>query len=316
VFKDLENVSSAPTYLPSCENTDNRNENFCYVNQGAAGRRILVVGDSHAGHLYPWFLKNSKVNTTFFVKSGCPFIDGFERVGMELGCRIFFNKAIELVNSGAYDTVIVSQNWSWYSKASAAICSYEKGQCVPLRSSLNPMSSLEKTRSTFLGFLGKNVNVVVLNSTPHFQFNVPNRIARNLFWHGNEKNLYDSQNFLEENRDWDALFFQLEKNSRFHLVTLRPELCHGVDCKIFDDVNKISVFKDNSHLNPAWVEKHADVFLPYVQYDMDSRTRNPPTPGSTVWDATSSGVDSSRATICSLETHRRRPLACLLGHVE
>jgi peptidoglycan/LPS O-acetylase OafA/YrhL len=265
VFKNLEDVSISHTYRASCENNDGTNKHFCHINQGASGQKILVVGDSHAGHLYPWFLKNSSVSTTFFVKSGCPFIDGFERAGMELGCRAFFNKAVDLIKSGAYDTVIVSQNWSWYSKASASICTYENGQCVPLRYSRNPMSAQEKTRSTLLGFLSKNINVVVLNATPHFEFNVPNRIARNMFWYGKEQNSYDSAGFFAENSDWDTLFAELEENPHFHVLSLRSEICKDSSCKIFDEANGIAIFKDKSHLNPAWVEKHGNVFLPYVR---------------------------------------------------
>jgi len=264
VFNELEIASATHTYRESCENKDNRNDRFCYVNHSAQGRKVLVVGDSHAGHLLPWFLKNSSVNTTFFVKSGCPFVAGFERVGADRGCRKFFSKAVALINTGAYDTVIVSQNWSWYSKTAADICYYENGRCVPLRSSSNPMLSLEKTRSTLQGFLNENINVVVLDSVPHFQFNVPNRIARDLFWHGAEKNAYNVDDFFRENGDWDKLFAQLETNPRFHLVSLRSKLCKEKDCAIFDAVNKISVYKDTGHLNPAWVEKNADVFLPYV----------------------------------------------------
>lgn len=264
VFKDLELVSTSHTYLESCENHGNRNENFCYVNQGAIGRKILVLGDSHAGHLFPWFTKNSRVNTTFFVKSGCPFIEGFERVGVDRGCRKFFQKAVELVNSGVYDTVIISQNWSWFSKTASDICSFDNGRCVPLSSSSNPMLSLEKTRSTLSGFLSKNINVVVLDSTPYYQFNVPNRIARNIFWFGKEKNLYNVDYFYIQNKDWDNLFATLEKETRFHVVSLRPKLCTKNSCMIFDEINEISAYKDTSHLNPAWIEKNADVFFPYV----------------------------------------------------
>jgi peptidoglycan/LPS O-acetylase OafA/YrhL len=264
MYKDLELLSASHTYRESCENHDNRNKNFCYVNRGASGRKILIVGDSHAGHLFPWFTKNSKVNTTFFIKSGCPFIEGFERVGVDHGCRIFFKKAFDLIKSGGYDTVIISQNWSWFSKNANDICSYDDGRCIPLRSSRNPMLSLEKTRSTLSDFLNNNINVVVLDATPYYHFNVPNRIARDFFWHGKEKKLYNVDYFFSENQDWDDLFEKLSSNTRFHVVSLRPKLCTENNCAIFDELNGISVYKDTSHLNPVWIEKNADVFLPYV----------------------------------------------------
>jgi peptidoglycan/LPS O-acetylase OafA/YrhL len=270
IYKGLELLSASHTYRESCENHDNRNENFCYVNRGAPGRKILIVGDSHAGHLFPWFTKNSKINTTFFIKSGCPFIEGFERVGADHGCRIFFNKAFDLIKSGGYDTVIISQNWSWFSKTANDICSYDNGRCIPLRSSRNPMLSLEKTRSTLSNLLNNNINVVVLDATPYYHFNVPNRIARDFFWHGEEKKLYNVEYFFSENQDWDDLFKTLSSNPHFHIVSLRPKLCTKNNCAIFDELNGISVYKDTSHLNPKWIEKNADVFLPYVSLHKNS----------------------------------------------
>ena len=72
LFDQVRSAARAHGYPPECENPGPVNDRVCQLNAGAGGERVLVLGDSHAGHLYPWYTRHSRLDTTFYVKSGCP----------------------------------------------------------------------------------------------------------------------------------------------------------------------------------------------------------------------------------------------------
>jgi len=265
LFENIATAESSHTYDVECENEGTSNDKFCLINPKLEGKKVLVLGDSHAGHLYPWFLKNSKVNTTFYVKSGCPLIIGFERVGRQSACREYSERAFALAESGEYKTVIISQNWTGFSSNSAGICSFENNQCVPLKQSSNPSLSVENTRDSIVKVLNKNVNVAVFDATPWIPVSAPKKIARDVFWSGKIKNSFDLKRFFTESIEYDQLFNQLKSYSNFNLLSLRSKLCQQENCFIYDAKINAPIFKDHDHFNPAWIIGNGDVFSPFVK---------------------------------------------------
>jgi len=263
LYRAIAAATGLHTYEPTCENSGAIRNRFCRLNQNLPGDKILVLGDSHAGHLYPWFVRHSQRDTTFYVKSGCPVIPGFERIGLDNHCREYTEEAFRLAASGTYQTVIVSQNWSYFSAQAAGICSVENGQCVAPRTSARPMLTVERTRAALQGLLDAGVRVVVVDATPSFSFNVPKHIARSLFWHASIDARFPSPN-LANNVDFDRLFADLARQPRFALVSLRNDLCQASQCTIFDAHLRIPVFVDKSHLNPRWIEQNGQQFLPFA----------------------------------------------------
>ena len=263
-YKKLATAEQRLTQKRDCINGATTSNRTCLINPNVNGKKVLVLGDSHAAHLFPWFSKNSKANTTFYVKTGCPLIAGFERVKENRKCRKYSKHAFELANSGAYHIVLISQNWTMFTERSSDICFYEGGRCVPLKISSNPQLVIERVNASIKKMLKNNTHVVVLDATPSFPFRVPKAIARDLFWYGKLKTSWNSKWFFEANAEYDQLFKRLESYSNFDLISLRPKLCQMEDCFIYDGKSNVPIYIDNDHFNPEWLIENGDIFLPYA----------------------------------------------------
>ncbi|OFA05941.1 O-acetyltransferase OatA [Duganella phyllosphaerae] len=264
VFQATTAASRAATYPEQCENRMADNSRFCHLNQGSTGNKVLVLGDSHAGHLYSWFAAHSKSDTTFYVKSGCPVIPGFELKGQDRSCRAYTKAAFALAASGAYRTVILSQNWTGFSPTATGICTVENGRCLSPAEAGDTQLPVTRTRAALQNLLDKHIRVVVADATPQFSFNVPKTIARQYYWHHKLVTRAPSPELLEKNREFDQLFAQLGRDPNFALVSLRKDLCQGVACRVYDDRNRMPVFIDKDHFNPAWIALHGERFAPFV----------------------------------------------------
>lgn len=87
-------------------------------------------------------------------------------------------------------------------------------------------------------------------------------MARRLYWFGKLDNSYDASAFFAENREYDALFAELQTHSRFMLLSLRPQLCRNERCAIYEERTMTPVFKDSDHFNPQWLANHGEIFAP------------------------------------------------------
>lgn len=261
-FQGLRQAELSSTYNAACENTGRSRDNFCFINQDQPGKKILVMGDSHAGHLYSWFVEHGKVNTTFYVKSGCPLIEGYERVGADKDCRGFSQRAFALAASGAYQAVIISQNWTKFTPRANGICAMQGSRCVPVNEQADPGAVLQSARQSIQRLLDKKIQVAVLDSTPGSMTNAPKKLERDFFWHGKIAVRLESDWFFQENREYDGLFRQLQANPQFTLLSLRPELCEAHRCLVYDTAAKVSIFKDENHFNPVWISGNGGIFAP------------------------------------------------------
>lgn len=260
MYRELAAAVDSTTYRTTCENSGRSNDQFCRLNPTAVGPKVLVIGDSHAGHLFSWFERHAVANTTFYVKSGCPLIPGFERVGSDRNCRDFTEKALALAKSGQYQTVLVSQNWTGFTPRSDQICVYQEGRCVPLNRTDNPTLVLQRVQTMLEDVMDHHVQVAVLDSTPYFMFNVPRTMTRRLYWSGELPATYDVSRFFAENREYDALFAALTARPEFSLLSLRPKLCEDQRCAIYEPQTMQSIYKDADHLNPEWIADHGQIF--------------------------------------------------------
>lgn len=260
LYRNLAAANDSIMYRKSCENSGLGSNLFCLLNQHAGGGKILVIGDSHAGHLFAWFERHATANVTFYVKLGCPLIPGFERVGADRNCREFTDKAYALAKSGKYQTVLISQNWTGFTPRSEQICIYQGATCVPLSRTANPEQVLQRVKGALDDLMDHHVQVVVLDATPYFLFNVPRTIARRLYWFGGLPASYDASGFFAENREYDALFAALKARPEFTLLSLRPQLCQQQRCAIYDAAGMQSIYKDADHFNPEWMAEHGQIF--------------------------------------------------------
>ncbi|MYN42060.1 acyltransferase family protein [Duganella sp. FT109W] len=261
----LQAADTSITLDPACSNTDSINADlFCYINKNAQGDKILVIGDSHAGHLYSWFQSHSRVNTTFFVKPGCPMIIGFERPGKYHNCHGYAEKAYQLAASGVYKTVIISQNWTGYTRQSSELCRYAGNRCTPLPAVQNALLPEQQMKQTLEAILARGVTVALVDSTPSFTFNVPRKLWRDQYWFGKPAYEFPVGDFFEKNKDYDQLFSDLTRYPQFHLLSFRPQICQEKRCRIYDADSKMAIFKDYDHFNPEWMRKNGQIFLPFT----------------------------------------------------
>jgi peptidoglycan/LPS O-acetylase OafA/YrhL len=259
-FLNIEAAENSSTYPDRCENKDLGNDKFCLINESVPGKKLLVIGDSHAGHLYPWFAAHSTLNTTFFVKSGCPVIPGFERVGPARGCADFSAKAFARAGSGEFDSVIISMNWAGFTKLAEGICWRDAKGCVPPTALANPSLPLDQVRAAIQTLLDKGVKVSVVDGTPWFMTSAPRQIARDLFWSNHSDYSIPLQSMLDQTRDYDAMFQTLQQRPGFTVLSLRPALCPQGKCVAYDATANVPIYKDRDHINPFWIVGHGDVF--------------------------------------------------------
>ena len=176
-----------------------------------------------------------------------------------------------MAGSGRYATVVVSMNWSGLSAHASGICSDQDGACVTPVRSRDPRLPLTRTRQVLQSLLDRNVNVVVLDATPAFPFNVPNRVARHTFWYGAVDERAQAHRLLLDNAGYDDLFAALASQPRFSLVSLRRRLCRAEQCLIYDKKLGLPLYTDHDHFNPAWLSlQDADFLAPAAA--------RPPTP--------------------------------------
>ena len=264
VAKNIALAEASESSRPECRNVGAVNDKICVINP-AVEKKILVIGDSVADHLYPWFAGHSKVNTTFYVKPGCPVIAGFERSGPDRHCREFSERAFRMAASGDYQTVIISQNWAGFSSSSGGICTFNGGRCVPLNQSADPLAAVKQTESTIRSLLDRNVQVAVLDATPSFRTRVPKKIERDFFWHGKTDEPISAKTaMIADSADYDNMFKAFAGNPNFTLLSLQEKLCPAHGCKIYDEQMKMPIFRDQNHFNPPWIEKNGDVFTAFV----------------------------------------------------
>jgi peptidoglycan/LPS O-acetylase OafA/YrhL len=259
-YLNIQAAEESTTYPERCENTDRRNDKVCLINETIPGKKVLVIGDSHAGHLYAWFAAHSKLNTVFYVKSGCPVIIGFERVGPVRGCADFSAKAFAKAGSGEFDSVIISMNWAGFTKEATGICWRGPDGCVPPVALSNPSLPLDQVRASIETLLDKGVKVSVVDSTPWFPVSSPRQAARDLFWFGRSVYAVTLQSIVNQSRDFDAMFLQLQQRPDFSLLSLRPVLCPQGKCAAYDPLADLPIYKDRDHINPLWIVNHGDIF--------------------------------------------------------
>lgn len=258
--KNIELAQTNQSSQPQCRNGGLINDRTCVIHPGA-GKKILVIGDSVADHLYPWFAAHTGVNTTFFVKPGCPVILGFERAGTDRHCREFSERAFKMAASGDYQTVIISQNWAGFSSKSSDICIFQGGKCVSLNASADPLAGVKQTKSSIQVLLDKSVQVAVVESTPFFSFIVPKQVERNIFWRGKPGESVAAKTvMIADSADYDSMFKTFAGNPHFEVLSLRKTLCPGQACVIYDAQLKAPIYKDRNHFNPVWIEKNGGVF--------------------------------------------------------
>jgi peptidoglycan/LPS O-acetylase OafA/YrhL len=229
-------------------------------------RTVLVIGDSFAEHLYPWFKDHSVVAVDFLTVAGCPPVPHFDRVQPGFHCMDYAQLAWAQALLPRYDTIVISGNWSMVGGVGPRYCHEDAaGGCKMVVGDERRDLVLAELRAALRTLLDAGKTVVVLDVAPIAYVSVPQRIERELYWFGTPRFKNSLASVIAENAWIDPLFASFRGVPGFHLVSLRPTLCHASDCDVYDAQLKRAIYIDDRHFDPVWMAAHGGVFTPFVQ---------------------------------------------------
>lgn len=260
-----------PLYFPDeCSNFKKPASDLkvCTVNKRLPAR-TLVIGDSHADHLYAWFVKHSAESVDFLTAAECPPVPHFERTQPGYACKDIANVAWGKVMSSSYDTVIVSARWSTVGLAGAPYCHQVAGKgCVfPASVEAKQALVLAELQAVVAAALKAGKTVAVVDGSPESRFSVPERLAREQFWYGSPRLSVPVATLLTQTAWLEPLFDAFRGTPGFHRVSLRGNLCDATRCRVFDEALQRPIFIDESHFDPVWIAQQAELFTPFVRKD-------------------------------------------------
>ncbi len=253
-----------PLYFPdACSNYKKpvSELKICPVRKAGAAR-VLVIGDSHAEHLYAWFVKNSPVSVDFYSVSECPPVPRFRRMQPGYVCEEYAALAWRKAMSDDYDTVVVSARWPTAGLAGAPYCHLQgDGLCVaPATVSAKQALLLAELKAVLLQTLQAGKTVVMLDGAPESRFRVAERLARERFWYGEARLAVPTEQLVALTGWMEPLFAQLQTETGFHRISVRDRLCDATRCRVHDNRMNRAVFFDESHFDPIWIAGQRDLF--------------------------------------------------------
>lgn len=268
VYTGYERAIEPLAFPAACSNFMKTAEatRICPVERGG-GRRVIVIGDSHAEHLYPWFAAHSQVSVDFLTQAECPPIPNFERTQAGFHCLDYARLAWEKARSAAYDTVVVSARWAGAGLYGAPYCHSKgpQGPCVHPSVAEKQVLIRDELQAAVRSVLAAGKTVVMMAPTPEARVRVPERISRENFWFGHTRLQIDEASMGELAGWLSPLFDSLNGQPGFHLVSLKSRLCAGTVCKVYDAELKRPVYLDESHFDPLWIARHGGVFEPFTR---------------------------------------------------
>ncbi len=255
-------------YFPdACSNfaKQGRDLRRCPIERDAR-RRVLVIGDSHAEHLYPWFHAKSAVSVDFFTEAECPPAPHFERMQASLHCLAYTTAAWAAAAEPRYDTIVLSAFWTAIGGNGLSYCHADAtGRCTIVHDVEARRALIrQELRTVIRSLLAAGKTVVVLDETPEAPMNVPHRVERERFWFGHVRLTIDKET-LRESAWFDELLAELDGTPGFHRVSFRPLLCGERSCQVYDEARARLIYVDESHLDPDWVVRNGGVFAPFVK---------------------------------------------------
>ncbi len=229
-------------------------------------RRVLVIGDSHAEHLWPWFVRHSQASVDFFGASECPPVPNFQRLQPGYDCARYATRAWERARSAAYDTVIVSARWATVALAGPPYCHrLPDGRCETVLAANKPALVAEELRRAVEATLAAGKTVVFLDSAPEAAVRVAKRLARERFWYGQPRLGIDRAALRDATAWLDPLLDELGARPGFRRVSLRDTLCDEQRCRVYDDTLQRPIYTDESHFDPVWVAENAGFLAAFTQ---------------------------------------------------
>lgn len=235
----------------------------CSLGPSNGTERVLVIGDSHAQHLYSWFEKQPGVAVDFLAAAGCPIVRGFNRRSAGYHCDEYTEAAFRAAQSGRYRVVVISSLWRGWDGKSPMFCRWDDDRCLSVPRQQLQRESLEQVQRDIAAMLAPGRTVLLVDDTPILRFNVPRRAMRLRFL-----GLTSEDTITYPEPAPDSYFERLWQNvaglEGLHRVNLRAALCRDGRCRIIDEKSQLPIFIDHSHFAPRWIVENGDSLRPFV----------------------------------------------------
>lgn len=232
---------------PACENYQVRaaDAKACFTQSGKSD--VIVFGDSHAAHFFPWFKVRREKSAAFFVSNGCYPFFGFNRPDPGFDCIGIQRKFMEMISSGDYKTVIISGNW-------------RKGDADDYLGDRERLVAIENTAKAFDEIVEKGMRLIVVKPTPFAGLSMANLQPRYALW-----GRTPPTSFLDKDHATavgDQFLADVQKAMKYpaalNFVDLRPLFCSEDVCDLTDRASNYPIFFDDNHLSERWIIEHGD----------------------------------------------------------
>lgn len=251
-------------YMPDgCENfqVPFMRARTCGVEPGAEAH-ILVYGDSHAQHLYPWF-RSAAIGADFLVSGGCPPVPEYNRRLAGFRCASFSAHALRVAALPRYRTVVFAARWSLLDAETSDLCRAPDDHCAE-NGAASREEMAEALASEWKRLLALGKNVVVVDALPEPGFNVPKRLSRLAFI-----GVAADPRFIDVTARRGPVFVdlalaRLEAAPALRRASFRPLICPSGECSLLDPRTLEPVYSDDNHLAIDWVRQHGDVLRPHL----------------------------------------------------
>lgn len=218
----------------------------CAVGAPSQDEDVIVLGDSFAEM---WFSRAQALRpqltrhaVVFATKSGCPPIDGVERVAPGFNCAAFNDVAFREAAKPRYKTVVIASMWTSHFRASAAAIDTDA------RTGLQRLAAdVDRLRQA-----GKTV--VVLTTTPYPGEDVTRRIKLRAF-QGKPVDPHWSFDFARVASDAAGVEEALEglRARGVIVVNTAAALCGGAVCPVMEAGRPI--YSDGGHLRASFTAR-------------------------------------------------------------
>ncbi len=124
---------------------------------------------------------------------------------------------------------------------------------------------MNELTSAIAAALKAGKTVVMVDGSPESRFRVPERLAREIFWHGRPRLSVPASSLAVQNAWLEPVFEAFRGTPGFHRVSVRDRLCDVASCRVHGSASQRPIFLDESQFDPVWIARQAELFAPFVR---------------------------------------------------
>jgi len=244
----------------------------CTLNAGRQNTKVMVYGDSHAKHLFPWFQAHAQAETAFWARGGCPPVQGLSRLDHpEFRCDVVAALAQQRAKDADIAVVIMAGNWGAFDSPQQ-FCFAKEGRCVEGLPTPDRAFAIRQSQAFISELLSLGKRVVLVRQSPFVPLDVGQEAMRRR-WLGLET-LKAAKPRFKTSVDTD-IAAPFHHSPGFAVVNFWPTLCPEDLCQLMGR-DGLPIFYDASHLMPDWIKAHGTAFAPFASLPPVERpTSNP-----------------------------------------